>query len=76
MLFTGLPLTANEALQAGLISKVVTQENLGMETQHKRTNCVCSFVFLVFVVEVHCYDMGGISSLIKYIERDMFIEIR
>jgi enoyl-CoA hydratase/carnithine racemase len=32
MLFTGLPLTAHEALQAGLISKVVMQENLGMET--------------------------------------------
>lgn len=32
MLFTGLPLTAHEALEAGLVSKVVTQETLGMET--------------------------------------------
>jgi hypothetical protein len=31
MLFTGLPLTAHEALEAGLVSKVVTQESLGME---------------------------------------------
>jgi len=32
MLFTGLPLTAHEALEAGLVSKVVTQESLGMQT--------------------------------------------
>jgi enoyl-CoA hydratase/carnithine racemase len=32
MLFTGLPLTAHEALEAGLVSKVVTQDNLGTDT--------------------------------------------
>ena len=29
MLYTGLPLNAEEALNAGLVSKVVPQENLG-----------------------------------------------
>lgn len=33
MLFTGLPLTAHEALEAGLVSKVVTQETLDEEVQ-------------------------------------------
>lgn len=33
MLFTGLPLTANEALQAGLVSNVILQENLDEEVQ-------------------------------------------
>lgn len=33
MLFTGLPLTAHEALEAGLVSKVVTQDNLDEEVQ-------------------------------------------
>jgi len=33
MLFTGLPLTAHEALEAGLVSKVVTQESLDEEVQ-------------------------------------------
>ncbi|KAJ9595783.1 hypothetical protein L9F63_013027, partial [Diploptera punctata] len=33
MLFTGIPLTASEALQAGLVSKVVSQENLDDEVQ-------------------------------------------
>lgn len=29
MLLTGLPLTAEEALRAGLVSKIVTEEELG-----------------------------------------------
>ncbi|XP_069682818.1 enoyl-CoA hydratase domain-containing protein 3, mitochondrial [Periplaneta americana] len=33
MLFTGIPLTAHEALQAGLISKVTTQEDIDEELQ-------------------------------------------
>ena len=31
MLFTGLPIKADEALQAGLVSRVVTSENLDQE---------------------------------------------
>ncbi|XP_021941486.1 enoyl-CoA hydratase domain-containing protein 3, mitochondrial isoform X2 [Zootermopsis nevadensis] len=40
MLFTGLPLTAHEALQAGLISKIVTRENLDEEVQ-KVVDAIC-----------------------------------
>lgn len=32
MLFTGLPINAEEALKAGLVSRVVEEEHLGMLT--------------------------------------------
>jgi hypothetical protein len=52
MLFTGLPLTAHEALQTGLISKVTSQENLGMKTKYNGTDYGCSFCFLGFAVNM------------------------
>ncbi|XP_067007279.2 enoyl-CoA hydratase domain-containing protein 3, mitochondrial [Anabrus simplex] len=41
MLFTGLPLTAEEALQAGLVSKVTTLENLDEEVK-KTVDAICN----------------------------------
>ncbi|KAK7873938.1 hypothetical protein R5R35_012950 [Gryllus longicercus] len=41
MLFTGLPITAEEALQAGLVSKVVSQDSLEEEV-HKIVDSICA----------------------------------
>ncbi|PSN31846.1 Enoyl-CoA hydratase domain-containing protein 3 [Blattella germanica] len=41
MLFTGIPLTASEALQSGLVSKVVPQENLDEEV-HRIVDAITS----------------------------------
>ncbi|MCL4127509.1 UNVERIFIED_CONTAM: hypothetical protein GTU68_056613 [Idotea baltica] len=41
MLLTGLPLSAREAFNAGLVSAVVPEEDLQMETQ-KRVDAICN----------------------------------